>query len=74
MEARIDPDNNWLLITDTKMINPDNEVVNFVNIISFKTEAEAKGFVKSLTNCLEKATEDHMSYMIINRNNMERIK
>lgn len=74
MEARVDPDNDWYLLTRLRDVNPDGEVIETVNIISFKTKAEAQRFVGAFVKSTKKMQGFMASYMIVNRKDFERIK
>jgi len=74
MEARVDPKNNWYLLMRLHDVNPDGEVVETVNIISFKTITAAQFFVGAFAKSTKKMKGFIASYMIVNRKDFERIK
>ena len=74
MEARVDSNNAWYLLMRLRDVNPDGEEVVIVNIISFKTEAEAKRFVEAFDKSTKKTQGFMAWYKIINKNDFERIK
>lgn len=74
MEARVDPSNDWYLLTRLHDVNPDGEVVETLSIISFKTKAEAQSFVDAFTRSTKKMQGFMASYMIVNRKDFERIR
>lgn len=74
MEARVDPKNDWYLLMRIKDVNPDGEVVETVNIISFKTITAAQCFVGTFARSTKKMKGFMASYMIVNRKDFERIK
>jgi len=74
VEARVEPKNNWYLLMRLRDVNPDGEEVVTVNIISFKTEVEAKGFVEAFNKSTKKTRGFMAWYKIINKNDFERIK
>lgn len=74
MEARVDPSNDWYLLTRLRDVNPDGEVVETVSIISFKTKTEAQSFVDAFTRSTKKMQGFMASYMIVNRKDFERIR
>ena len=74
MEARVEPSNDWYLLMRLRDVNPDSEVVETVNIISFKAKAEAQGFIRAFNISTKKMKGFMASYMIVNRKDFERIK
>lgn len=74
MEARVEPENDWYLLMRLQDVNPDGEVIITLNIISFKTKAEAQGFVGAFNRATKNAKSLNASYMIVNRKDFERIK
>ena len=74
MEARVEPSNDWYLLMRIKDVNPDGEVIETLNIISFGTKAEAQGFVDAFAISTKKMKGFMASYMIVNRKDFERIK
>lgn len=74
MEARVDPSNDWYLLMRLRDVNPDGEVVETVNIVSFKTKAESQSFVDAFIKSTKKMQGFMASYMIVNRKDFERIK
>lgn len=74
MEARVDPNNAWYLLTRLQDVNPDGEIVTTLSIISFKTKAEAQDFVDAFIRSTKKMQGFTASYMIVNRKDFERIK
>ena len=74
MEVRVDPSNSWYLLMRIKDVNSDGEVVETVNIISFKTIAAAQCFVGAFARSTKKMKGFMASYKIVNRKDFERIK
>ena len=74
MEARVEPNNAWYLLTRLQDVNPDGEIVTTLSIISFKTKAEAQDFVDTFARSTKKMQGFTASYMIVNRKDFERIK
>lgn len=74
MEARVDPENKWYLIMRIQDVNPDDEVVTTLNIISFKTKAEAQGFVGAFNKSTKQIKALNASYLIVNKDDFERIR
>lgn len=74
MEVRVDPSNDWYLLTRLHDVNPDGEVVETISIISFRTKAEAQCFVGDYARSTKKMQDFMASYMIVNRKDFERIK
>lgn len=74
MEARVEPGNDWYLLMRLRDVNPDGEVVETVNIISFKAKAAAQHFIADFVRSTKKMKGFMASYMIVNRKDFERIK
>lgn len=74
MEARVDSKNKWYLIMRIQDVNPDGEVVATLNIISFKSKAEAQGFVGAFNRSTKQIKALKASYLIVSKDDFERIK
>lgn len=74
MEARVEPSNDWYLLMRLRDVNPDGEVIETLNIISFKTITSAQCFVGAFARSTKKMKGFKASYMIVNRKDFERIK
>ena len=74
MEARVEPENDWYLLMRLQDVNPDGEVITTLNIISFKTKAAAQVYTGVFYRSIKQIKGLKASYMIVNRNDFERIK
>ena len=74
MKVRVEDNNSWYLLLRLQDVNPDGEVITTLNIISFRTKAEAQCFVGDYARSTNELQDFKASYMIVNRKDFERIK